>query len=58
MNWVHGFGSLSEAFHVGRAKVAVVDERAVNMRGVEAWMWMALAPIQEAFSPGAELDEE
>ena len=42
--WLHRFGSLLEAFHVGRAKMAVVDERPVNVKGVEAWIWMALEP--------------
>jgi len=39
MNWVHRFGSLSEAFYVGKAKVAVVDERTVIINGEEAWIW-------------------
>jgi len=36
MNWVHRFGSLSKAFHLGRAKTAIVDERTVNLGGLEA----------------------
>ncbi|MEM2210329.1 MAG: hypothetical protein QXK35_00770 [Nitrososphaerales archaeon] len=47
MNWVHRFGSLSEAFHLGRAKTAIVDERTVIIRGVEAWIWMALELISK-----------
>jgi len=39
MNWVHRFGSLSEAFYVGSAKTAVVDERTVIIKGEEAWIW-------------------
>jgi phosphatidylserine/phosphatidylglycerophosphate/cardiolipin synthase-like enzyme len=39
MNWVHRFGSLSEAFYVGKAKVVVVDERTVIIKGEEAWIW-------------------
>ena len=42
--WLHRFGSLSEVFHVGRAKIAVVDERSVNIKGIEAWIWMAFEP--------------
>ncbi|MEM2169155.1 MAG: hypothetical protein QW186_05070 [Candidatus Bathyarchaeia archaeon] len=45
MNWVHRFGSISKAFHLGRAKTAIVDGRTVVIRGVEAWIWMALEPI-------------
>jgi transposase-like protein len=44
MNWIHRFGSLSEAFYVGKAKVAVVDERTVIIKGEEAWIWIALEP--------------
>lgn len=40
--WAHRFGSLSEALYMRRAKTAVVDERAVNLKGVEAWIWIAL----------------
>jgi len=42
--WLHRFGSLSEAFYVGKAKVAVVDERTVIIKGEEAWIWIALEP--------------
>jgi hypothetical protein len=42
MSWVHRFGGLSGALHVGRARKAVVDERSVRVRGEEAWIWMAL----------------
>jgi transposase-like protein len=42
MSWVHRFGGLSGALHVGRARKAVVDERFVRVRGEEAWIWMAL----------------
>jgi len=45
MNWVHGFGSISKAFRLGGAKAAIVDGRTVIIRGVEAWIWMALEPI-------------
>ncbi|MEM3693878.1 MAG: hypothetical protein QXI39_07665 [Candidatus Bathyarchaeia archaeon] len=39
------FGSLSEAFYLGRAGTAVVDERTVNLGGLEAWIWIALEPV-------------
>lgn len=42
--WVHRYGALADAFHRGMAKTAVVDERSVNVRGLEAWLWMALEP--------------
>jgi len=42
--WLHRFGSLSEVFHVGRAKIAVVDERSLNINGFEAWIWIAMEP--------------
>jgi len=37
MEWRHRFRSLSKTFYVGRAKTAVVDERSVNIKGMEAW---------------------
>jgi transposase-like protein len=37
--WLHRFGSLSEALYVGKAKVAVVDERTVIINGEEARIW-------------------
>ena len=40
----HRFGSLSEAFYTGEARTAVVDEGTVNLKGIEAWIWMALEP--------------
>jgi len=42
--WVHRFGALADAFHPGRARTAVVDERSLNVKGLEAWLWMALEP--------------
>jgi transposase-like protein len=42
--WLHRFGGLSEAFNPGLAKTAVVDECSLNVKGLEAWMWMALDP--------------
>lgn len=42
MNRVYRFGSILEAFHLGRAKTAVVDERTVIIKGVEAWIRIAL----------------
>lgn len=42
--WLHHFGGLGEAFNPGLAKTAVVDERSLNVKGLEAWMWMALDP--------------
>ena len=42
--WYHRFGSLADAFHIGYAKTAVVDERYVNVKGLGAWMWMAYEP--------------
>jgi transposase-like protein len=44
MNWVHRFGSLAEAFYIGSAKAAVVDERSVIINGEEAWIWIVLEP--------------
>ena len=42
--WVHRFGGLSRAFHVGGARTAIVDERSIDVKGLEAWVWMAIEP--------------
>jgi len=42
--WVHRFGALSRGFYIGRAKTAIVDERSININGLEAWVWMAVEP--------------
>jgi len=45
--WYHRFGSLGDAFHMGYAKTAVVDERYVNVKGAGAWIWMAYEPTSK-----------
>jgi len=42
--WLGRFSSLSEALHPGHVRVAVVDERGVNVAGEEAWIWLAVEP--------------
>jgi len=42
--WHHRFAGLADVFHIGYAKVAVVDERYVNVKGFVAWIWMAYEP--------------
>jgi transposase-like protein len=42
--WLGCFSSLSEALHPGHVRVAVVDERGVNVAGEEAWIWLAVEP--------------
>ena len=42
--WYYRFAGLADAFHTGYARVAVVDERYVNVKGSGAWIWMAYEP--------------
>ena len=57
--WLGRFSRLSEALHPDCAKVAVVDERGVNVASEEAWMRLAMEPTsREASGCNVDLEKE
>ncbi|MGB9659999.1 MAG: DDE-type integrase/transposase/recombinase [Nitrososphaerales archaeon] len=49
--WVQRFSSMADRFRVERGKVKciLVDETSAKIKGVEAWVWVAVEPYLKCF---------